>query len=119
MVPTSFWNLPPAETEQVVFDSSAEYEDVSLNKELLSGPDMANHLLGILIRFRRYQVAVICDIEQMFQSFYVNAEHKDILRFLWFEENDPSKRIVEYHMTVHFVSNSSSPAVAMYGLQSK
>ena len=36
---------------RVVFDSSAEYSDVSLNKELLSGPDLMNSLLGVLIRF--------------------------------------------------------------------
>lgn len=51
---------------RVVFDSSAEYNDVSLNKELLSGPDLANSLIGVLIRFRREEVAVMCDIEQMF-----------------------------------------------------
>ena len=43
---------------RVVFDSSAENEGVSLNKELLSGPDMANNLLGVLIRFRRYHIAI-------------------------------------------------------------
>ena len=78
---------------------------------------MANNLLGILIRFRRFHVAVACDIEQMFHSFYVNTEHRDLLRFFWFEDNDPSKPVIEYHMTVHLFGNTSSPAVAMYGLQ--
>ena len=32
---------------RVVFDSSAEYSDVSLNKELLPGPDLMNSLLGL------------------------------------------------------------------------
>ena len=35
----------------VVFDSSAEFEGTSLNKELLSGPDILNNLLGVVIRF--------------------------------------------------------------------
>jgi len=33
---------------KVVFDSSGEYEGVSLNGELISGPDLMNSLLGVL-----------------------------------------------------------------------
>ena len=40
---------------QVVFDLLAEYSDVSLNKELLPGPDLMNSLLGVLIHFRGRQ----------------------------------------------------------------
>ena len=54
--PGELWYLPhfgvyhPKKPTQirVVFDSSAEYEGVSLNKELLPGPDMMNSLLGVL-----------------------------------------------------------------------
>ena len=76
---------------RVVFDSSAEYAGVSLNGELLSGPDLMNSLLGVLVRFRRETTAVMCDIEQMFHSFHVNPEHRDFLRFLWYEDNTPGK----------------------------
>ena len=54
---------------RVVFDSSAQYEGVSLNDVLLSGPDLNNKLLGVLLRFRREQVALTVDIEQMFYCF--------------------------------------------------
>lgn len=37
----------------VVFDSSAQYEGVSLNDVLLTGPDLNNSLLGVLICFRK------------------------------------------------------------------
>ena len=102
---------------RVVFDSSAEFEGVSLNEELLSGPDMMNSLLGVLIRFRTENTAVMCDIEQMFHSFYVNPSHRDFLRFLWFEDNVIGKPIIEYRMNVHLFGNGPSPAVATFGLR--
>ena len=37
---------------RVVFDCSAQFNGRSLNKELLTGPDLTNPLMGILTRFR-------------------------------------------------------------------
>ena len=45
----------------MVFDSSATYEEVSLNGVLLTGPDHNNSLLGVLTRFRKEQVAITAD----------------------------------------------------------
>ncbi|XP_074634093.1 uncharacterized protein LOC141892648 [Acropora palmata] len=123
--PGELWYLPhfgvyhPKKPTQirVVFDSSTEFEGVSLNKELLRGPDMVNSLLGVLIRFRRENTAVMCDIEQMFHSFHVNPLHRDFLRFLWFEGNTAGKPIIEYRMNVHLFGNGPSPAVATFGLR--
>ncbi|KAK7909745.1 hypothetical protein WMY93_014429 [Mugilogobius chulae] len=39
-----------------------------------------------------------------------------LLALLWFRDNDLSKDITEYRMTVHVFGNSPSPAVAIYGL---
>ncbi|XP_062413903.1 uncharacterized protein LOC134105319 [Pungitius pungitius] len=102
---------------RVVFDSSAQYEGVSLNDVLLTGPDLNNTLLGVLIRFRKESIAVTADIQQMFHSFLVREEDRDFLRFLWFEDNDLHKDIIEYRMKVHVFGNSPSPAVAIYGLK--
>lgn len=101
---------------RVVFDSSAQYKGLSLNQVLLSGPDLNNSLLGVLLRFRKEAVAFTADIEQMFHSFVVRADHRNFLRFLWFEDNDPSKDVTEFRMKVHVFGNSPSPAVAIYGL---
>ena len=53
----------------------------------------------------------------MFHNFYVNLAHQDLLRFLWFENNDNTKKIIQYQMTVHLFGNTSSPSVAMFGLK--
>lgn len=102
---------------RVVFDSSARHHGVSLNDVLLTGPDLNNSLLGVLLRFRHEPVAITADIEQMFHSFIVREDHRNYLRFFWFRDNDTSKDIVEYRMRVHVFGNSPSPAVAMYGLR--
>ncbi|KAI4871708.1 hypothetical protein NFI96_005782 [Prochilodus magdalenae] len=102
---------------RVVFDSSAQKQGISLNDVLLTGPDLNNSLLGVLLRFRRELVAVTADIEQMFHSFIVREEDRDFLRFLWFRDNDSSRELIEYRMRVHIFGNSPSPAVAIYGLR--
>lgn len=119
------WYLPlfgvyhPHKPDQIrgVFDSSAEFKGVSLNQQLLQGPDFINNLLGILIRFRKERVAVVADIQSMFHSFLVDEGHRDYLRFLWHKDNDFEKPLVTYRMKVHVFGNRSSPSVAMYGLR--
>ena len=120
-----YWYLPffgvyhPQKPSQirVVFDSSAQFEGISLNDVLLSGPDMNNSLLGVLIRFRKNPVAITADIQQMFHCFLVREDCRDVLRFLWHKDNDPHKEVVDYRMRVHVFGNSPSPAVAIYGLR--
>lgn len=50
----------------------------------------------------------------MFYNFYVRAEDRDFLRFLWYEKDGC---IQEYRMTVHLFGATSSPGVATYGLR--
>ena len=97
-----------------MFDSSAEYNGVSLNKELLPGPDLMNSLSGVLIRFRRENVAVICDNVPLFPR---QSSTQRFLRFLWYEGNTPEKSIIEYQMNFNLFGNRPSPAVASYGLK--
>ena len=97
---------------QVVFDSAAECDGISLNSLLLSGPNLTNGLLGVLLRFCQNPVAMVADIKQMFHSFKVREGHRDLLRFLWYKNNDPNGEITEYRMKVHIFGNTSFPAVA-------
>lgn len=55
----------------VVFDCSAKFKDVSLNQVLLQGPDLTNHLVGVLIRFRQEQVGIVGDLEKIFHQVQV------------------------------------------------
>ncbi len=102
---------------RVVFDSSAQFHGVSLNDVLLTGPNLNNSLVGVLLRFRHEPIAITADIEQMFHSFIVREDNRNFLRFLWFKNNDMSESIVEYRMKIHVFGNSPSPAVAIYVLR--
>ncbi|XP_052762111.1 uncharacterized protein LOC128204746 [Mya arenaria] len=124
MSDTECWYLPifgiyhPKKVDQirVVFDSSATYMGLSLNRVLMTGPDLHNSLLGVLMRFRREPVAVSADIQQMFYQFQVEEKDRNYLRFFWFKDNNPELPLVEYRMCVHVFGNSPSPAIATYGL---
>lgn len=100
-----------------VFDSSAKFRNTSLNDVLLSGPDLLNSLLGILLRFRQRSVAVSADIEQMFYRFTVPPQHRNFLRFLWHRDNDVNKELAEFRMTRHVFGNKPSPSIATFGLR--
>lgn len=111
------YHLKKPDQIQVVFDSPAKYQGVSLNRELLTGPDFMNSLVGVLFRFHREHIAAMCDVEQMFHSFHVDPKHRNFLLFLWFKDNDPAKDIIEYRMTVNLFGNGPSPPVTTYGLR--
>ena len=102
---------------RVVFDCSCEYKGYCLNKELLQGPDMTNHLVGVLSRFREGEVAVMADIEKMFYQVRVPTEHHDYLRFLWWPNGDLSKDPIDHQMCVHLFGATSSPSCCNFALR--
>ena len=57
------------------------------------------------------------DIQQMFYSFHVREDHRNVVTFLWYRDNDPVKDLIEYRMRVHVFGNSPSPDVATYALR--
>ena len=109
--PPHFPIYHPQKPDQVsvVFDCSDTFEGESLNKHLLQGPDLMNKLVGVLTRFRQEEIAITCDVEQMFHNFMVSETHRDYLRFLWFEDGDMTKPVVTYRMNVHLFGAVSSP----------
>ena len=80
----TYTNYHPRKPDQIqdVFACSAAFENESLNKYLLQGPDQFNSLIRLLTRFRKEEVSFTCDIEQMFHSFYANPKDRNFLRFL-------------------------------------
>ena len=99
------WTLPTfpvfhpkkPEKPRVVMDAAAEFHGISLNKELLTGPDLLNLLVGVIMRFCINPIAIAADIEAMFHQVRTSPEDANSLRFLWEGE--------VYQMLVHVFGN--------------
>ena len=101
----------------MVFDCSAEVGGESINRNLLTGPDLTNQLIGGLIQFRQEHVAIMADIEAMFYHVKTAERHRSLLRFLWWEDSDINKDIVDHEMCVHVFGGVSSPSCSNYALE--
>ena len=102
---------------RVVNDAAAEYQGVSLNKSLLTGPDLLSSLVGILINFRIGRIAIAADIEAMFHQVRVSLEDADCFRFLWQEDLSSDDPPDTYQMLVHIFGAKDSPTCCNYALK--
>lgn len=108
---------PRKGTLRVVFDCGATFKGVSLNTELLQGPNLTSMLVGVLLRFRQQPVVFMGDIQAMFHQVRVPEEDRDFLRFLWWPGGDTTQEPVPYRMMVHLFGAVSSPSCAAYALK--
>ena len=97
---------------RIVFDAAAKSNGVSLNDNLMTGPDLLNSLFGVLQRFRLGSTALMADIEGMFHQVRVPKEDSDALRFLWKEAPKQPGAPDVYAMTVHIFGAADSPCCA-------
>jgi len=99
---------------RVVFDCSAKFRGVSLNDQLLQGPDLSNNLVGVLLRFRTDVCAFTGDIQKMFYQVQIPPEQRNFLRFLWLDEEFNVK---DFRLKVHVFGARSSPSIANFALK--
>lgn len=79
---------PQKKKLRVVFDCGATFRGVSLNSQLLQGPDLTSTLVGVLARFHKEPIVITADIEAMFHQVKVPIKDRDLLRFLWWPDGD-------------------------------
>ena len=97
---------------RIVFNSSQTYKGVSLNAALAKGPDAyMNALLGLLLRWREHQVAMVGDIRKMYNSVALAEVEQHCHRFLW-RDLECSRNPDVYIMTVLCVGDKPAGAIA-------
>ncbi|XP_074655643.1 uncharacterized protein LOC141909156 [Tubulanus polymorphus] len=100
---------------RVVFDAAACYSGVSLNNQLISGPNLLQSLPGVLLRFGQEQVAVIADVEAMYHQVRIAEMDQPALRYFWRNLEDRPPDI--YQMLVNIFAARCSASIANYALK--
>ena len=101
----------------VVLDCSSEFHRRNLNKKLLSGPDLTDHIICVLPMFQGNEIALMGDIEAMFYQVRVSEEYGRFLKFLWWKDGKHKNEVVDYEMTMHVFGATSSPGFSNYALK--
>ncbi len=95
---------------RAVFDASARTSSTfSLNDTLLPGPNLYPPLTDILLRFRKFPIAMSADISKMFREILLNPSEKDFHRFVM---RDAASKIVDCRMDRLTFGVKSSPFLA-------
>ena len=84
------WYLPHDAVQEkfrVVIDCGASYKDTSFNSQFLLGPDQSSSLIGVLLRFKRGEVAKMVGVKAMFYQVRVESYDTESLRFLWWPKS--------------------------------
>ncbi|XP_035776777.1 uncharacterized protein LOC118458427 isoform X2 [Anopheles albimanus] len=118
--PSEVWYLPmnvvinPKKPGKVrlVWDAAASVDGVSLNTQLLKGPDMLIPLPKIICGFRVGPVAFGGDIKEMFHQLKVRKEDKQALRFVFGTDHKGQPQI--YVMDVATFGATCSPYCAQF-----
>ena len=108
---------PKKGKHRVVVDPNCNFNGHGINDILLQGPNLIKEMNSVFLKFRESSVAFSADIQDMFHNFKVPRHQRDLLRFYWFESNNPKHGIVPYRYRSHPFGLSSSPGIANFALQ--
>ena len=102
---------------RIVFDAASKVNGVSLNDRLISGPDIMNSLVGVILRFRIGRYAISADIEAYFHQVRVPNEDADSLRFFWTDDISSKSPPYTMQMLVHIFGAKDSATCAIHALR--
>ncbi|KAJ8022200.1 hypothetical protein HOLleu_39614 [Holothuria leucospilota] len=100
---------------RIVFNASASFQGHCLNDYWMKGPDLLNNLLGVLLRFRQYEMAACGDISKMYHRVLIPEIDQHVHRFLW-RDLDIERPPDVYIKTVLTFGDKPAPAMAQTAL---
>ena len=96
----------PSTKLRVVMDGKSEFHGLSLNKCVLPGPKVINSLFDVLVRFRRFPVAIVGDAKEMFLRLLLPPEDRAYHRFIYTPPGSDGP--VEFENLSHVFGNCGS-----------
>ena len=102
---------------RVVFDCSAEFDERSLNKELLIEPDLTNHIVAVRTRFWQNSIAFVADIAIMYYQLIVSEYQQTFTKFLWWNDHNIDEDPIDFAISALVFGGASSVSCANYVLR--
>ena len=122
--PGRVWTVPhfvvhnqKTDKYRMVFDFAAKFKGRCLNEELIQGPNLANLMIGVILRFRKEEVAYMADIESMYHQVQVPEDQRSLLRFLFWPDGNLDADPVDMEMCVHSFGAVSSGSCVIFALK--
>ena len=91
---------------RLVYDAAATYNGKSLNSEQVTGPNLLNNFLQIIMRFRRFKFCLTGDISQMFLRMRLAEKDRAFHRFLF---GDPKTMMEAFEFLRTLFGGKSTP----------
>ena len=118
--PERIWYLPHHPVQSAnkpnkvgrVANAASKFKGESLYFNLVTGPDLLNSLIGILVRFREKPIAILADIEGMLMQIGIRNEDQSALGFLWSIYND----VRQFQFTRLIFGATCTPSCAIFAL---
>ena len=90
---------------RVVFDGAATFGGMSLNQVVWSGVNLLNDLVKVLTRFRTGRYACMVDLSKCFFQVSVPENQRDLLRLVWYKNNDLEGETQVFQFTRHVMGH--------------
>lgn len=101
---------------RMVFDAAARVNGISLNDMIETGPNLQQDLFSVILRFRKHDVALVCDISEMYLQIKIPEKDRSYFRFLWREMNQDSIPS-QYEFNRVIFGMNASPFLAQFVCQ--
>lgn len=81
----------------------------------MTGPRIQEDLSAILMRWRKWKIALSADVHKMYRQFWNENEHRDFQRIVW--RRSQGEPVVDYRLKTITYGTSIAPYMAVRAMQ--